>query len=99
VRGRSVILYDDLISTGTTLRRAATKCRDAGARHIFAAATHGLFIGDAPHVLAEARFEGVIVSDTVRSKIEEAGCWPKGVTILDTSALVSEAISLAHSGI
>ena len=39
VQGRAAILFDDLISTGTTLRRAAAKCREAGA-------TPGLCRGD-----------------------------------------------------
>jgi hypothetical protein len=45
VRDRAVIIFDDLISTGTTLQRAASRCREAGATRIFAAATHGLFMG------------------------------------------------------
>jgi ribose-phosphate pyrophosphokinase len=48
VRDRAVIIFDDLISTGTTLQRAARGCRQAGATRIFAAATHGLFMGQAP---------------------------------------------------
>lgn len=99
VRGRAVILYDDLISTGTTLCRAAVKCRDAGAARVYAAATHGVFIGEAKRVLDAAGFDGIVVGDTVRSAAEAAGSLPARVTILDTSPLVSEAIALVHSGI
>ncbi len=99
VGGRGVILYDDLISTGTTLRRAAAKCREAGAARIFAAATHGLFIGNAKTVLGAAGFNGIVTGDTVRSASEEDGSLPGHVTILDTSPLVAEAIAVAHSGI
>ena len=96
VSGRTVILYDDLISTGTTLCRAAAKCREAGASRVFAAATHGLFIGDAPGVLGSAGFDGIVVGDTVRSGAEIAGRLPENVTILDTSRLACEAIFRAH---
>jgi ribose-phosphate pyrophosphokinase len=99
VGGRAVILYDDLISTGTTLRRAAAKCREAGAARVFAAATHGLFISNAKAVLDAAGFDGVVVGDTVQSAAEEAGSLPAHATILDTSRLVAEAIAIAHSGI
>jgi phosphoribosylpyrophosphate synthetase len=33
VQDRAAILFDDLISTGTTLQRAALRCREAGALH------------------------------------------------------------------
>ena len=99
VADRAVILFDDLISSGTTLCRAAAKCREAGASRIFAAATHGLFIGGAPAVLGAAGFDGIVVGDTVRSEAENAGLLPESVTILDTSRLACEAIALAHSGL
>ena len=67
VRDRAVIIFDDLISTGTTLQRAASRCREAGATRIFAAATHGLFMGKASAVLADPLFESIAVADTVRS--------------------------------
>ncbi len=99
VSGRAVILYDDLISTGTTLCRAAAKCREAGASRVYAAATHGLFIGDAPGVLGSAGFDGIVVGDTVRSAAEIAGILPENVTILDTSRLACEAIARVHAGL
>jgi ribose-phosphate pyrophosphokinase len=99
VRGRVAILLDDLISTGTTLRRAAAKCRESGASRVFAAATHGLFIDDACSVLREAEFDGIVVGDTVRSAAEQAGLLPENVVVLDTSPLVCDAIALAHAGI
>jgi ribose-phosphate pyrophosphokinase len=99
VGGRAVILYDDLISTGTTLCRATAKCREAGASQVFAAATHGLFIGDALGVLAAAGFDGIVVGDTVHSGAEIVGILPENVTILDTSRLACEAIAMAHAGL
>jgi ribose-phosphate pyrophosphokinase len=99
VQGRAVILFDDLISTGTTLRRAAAKCRDAGASRIFAAATHGLFIGAAATVLDAAALDGIVVGDTVLRAEEAAGSLPRNLTVLDTSPLVCEAIALAHTGL
>jgi len=99
VGGRAVILFDDLISTGTTLCRAAAKCRDAGASQVFAAATHGLFIGEAPHMLGAAGFDGIVVGDTVRSEAENAGLLSENIALLDTSRLVGEAIARAHAGL
>jgi ribose-phosphate pyrophosphokinase len=47
VAGKCVVLYDDMIRTGSSLERAAEAYRDAGATRIAAIATHGLFPGDA----------------------------------------------------
>jgi ribose-phosphate pyrophosphokinase len=99
VADRSVILFDDLISTGTTLCRAAAKCRAAGARQVFAAATHGVFIGNAPDALAAAGFDGIVVGDTVTSEAELSGRLPETVTILETSRLAGEAVARIHSGL
>src|SRR6516165_3972936 len=98
VRDRAVIIFDDLISTGTTLQRAARSCRQAGATRIFAAATHGLFMGQAPTVLADPVFEGVAVTDTVRSVAAAEGRLSQTIVHLDSSKLVADAIIAAHSG-
>ena len=98
VQGRAVIILDDLISSGTTLQRAARSCRQAGAARIFAAATHGLFMGQAPVVLADPLFESVAVTDTVRSVAVVEGRLPKSIVHLDSARFVADAIIAAHSG-
>jgi ribose-phosphate pyrophosphokinase len=98
VDDRVVIILDDLISTGTTLQRAARICHNAGATRIFAAATHGLFMGQAPIVLADPVFEGLAVTDTVHSVAAAEGRLPKSVVQLDSTRLVADAIITAHSG-
>jgi phosphoribosylpyrophosphate synthetase len=47
VGGMTALIIDDLISSGTTLARAAAACKTLGAKRVFAAASHGLFIGAA----------------------------------------------------
>ena len=98
VRDRAVIIFDDLISSGITLQSAARSCRRAGATTIFAAATHGLFMGQAPTVLADPVFEGIAVTDTVYSVAAAEGRLPKSIVHLDSSRLVADAIIAAHSG-
>jgi len=93
-----VIIFDDLISTGTTLQRAARRCREAGATRIFAAATHGLFMGKAPSVLADPLFEGIAVADTVRSVAAVEQRLPGNIVHVDSSRLVADAIMVAHTG-
>ncbi|MBV8337929.1 MAG: ribose-phosphate pyrophosphokinase, partial [Alphaproteobacteria bacterium] len=98
VRDRAAILFDDLISTGTTLQRAAQRCREAGATRIFSAATQALFTRQAPAVLGDRLFEEIAVTDTVRSVAAAEGGLPNNIVQLDSSQLVADAIMVAHSG-
>jgi ribose-phosphate pyrophosphokinase len=65
VAGKTAVIVDDLIDTAGTLKAAAHAVRDAGARRVFAAATHGEFSGNAWKNLDEAGFEQVVVTDTI----------------------------------
>jgi ribose-phosphate pyrophosphokinase len=65
VRGKTAVLVDDIIDTAGTLKAAADAVIDAGARRVYAAATHGVFSGNAWENLAAANFEQVVVTDTI----------------------------------
>jgi len=65
VAGCDVVVVDDLVSTGTTLLRAAHAARDAGARSVHAVASHGLFTGDATSALADPVLASLLVTDSV----------------------------------
>ncbi|MCB9596129.1 MAG: ribose-phosphate pyrophosphokinase [Sandaracinaceae bacterium] len=65
VEGRTVVIYDDMIRTGGSLRKAALAYRDAGATRIFAIATHGVFPGDSyDRLMASGLFERIVVTDS-----------------------------------
>ncbi len=65
VKGKTAVLVDDIIGTAGTLKAAAQAVYDAGARRVYAAATHGNFSGNAWENLAGAGFEQVVVTDTI----------------------------------
>ena len=96
VVGRVVIIIDDLISSGTTLARAAAAC--GGARKIYAAASHGLFAQKAGEVLGASAIERLVVTDTVPPFRLAAGAARDKLTVLDTAPLFAEAIRRMHSG-
>jgi ribose-phosphate pyrophosphokinase len=70
VRDALVIIYDDMISTGGTIARAAAACAERGARVVHAAAAHALLAGDAVRALNAAPVDSLVVMNTV-SKLDE----------------------------
>jgi len=42
--GKNVLIVDDMICTGGTMKNAAVDLKNRGARKVFAAATHGIFV-------------------------------------------------------
>jgi ribose-phosphate pyrophosphokinase len=98
VEGRIALIIDDLISTGGTLARAARACRERGARQVFAAATHGVFVGAAEQTLADAALAGVVVTDSVPAfRLADDAARAK-LTVVDSAPLIAEAIRRLHEG-
>jgi ribose-phosphate pyrophosphokinase len=65
VRGRTVVILDDLIVSGTTIGRAARQCRERGAARVLAMATHGVFTPEASDALADPALVEIVVTDSV----------------------------------
>lgn len=87
-----VILIDDMISSGGTLARAAAACREAGARRIFAAATHGVFSSKSDQVLSESVIDRIIVTDSVPGCEKRIDAARSRVRVLPVAELLGAAI-------
>ncbi|MGZ5082509.1 MAG: ribose-phosphate diphosphokinase [Usitatibacter sp.] len=98
VAGSVAIIVDDLISAGHTVDRAARACLARGAARVIAAASHGVFAGEAAAVLAASPIERIVVTDTIaRSRIADAGLTSK-VERVSCAGLFAEAIARLNSG-
>jgi ribose-phosphate pyrophosphokinase len=65
VKGKNVVIYDDMIRTGGSLINAAQAYKDAGAQKISAITTHGIFPNNAMERLEKSGlFEHVVSTDT-----------------------------------
>jgi ribose-phosphate pyrophosphokinase len=93
VDGRVAVILDDLISTGGTLLRAANACRARGARRVFAAAAHGLFVGGAAALFASPDLDGLVIADTVPLPHALTRESRAKLTILNSTPLVADAIA------
>ena len=65
IDGRVALMFDDMISTAGSICGAAEMVKQAGAREIYVAATHGVLSGEAPERLAAAPINEVVLTDTI----------------------------------
>lgn len=68
VKNKSVLIVDDMISTGTTLLKAAVLLKKNGAKEIYCIAAHGLFVDNAKQKLKKSGIKKIIVSNTLPLK-------------------------------
>jgi ribose-phosphate pyrophosphokinase len=98
VKDRVAIIIDDLISSGTTLARAATSCQARGAKRVYAAASHGVFSSRAGQALSHPALEKVVITSAVPPFRLDAELVRRKLVVLDAAPLFAEAIRRIHSG-
>jgi ribose-phosphate pyrophosphokinase len=62
---KTVLMFDDMITTGGTVAEASKILMDRGARAVHIAATHGVFAGAAVERIAQSPISRIVVTDTV----------------------------------
>ncbi|NYZ76626.1 ribose-phosphate diphosphokinase [Candidatus Micrarchaeota archaeon] len=67
VRGRNVVIVDDIIGTGSTMLKAVEACRKLGASSISCGTSHGLFLNNSLKRLKRAGAKEVIASNSIKS--------------------------------
>jgi len=76
VKEKTVIIFDDIISTGGTIVGAAKILRELGAAHVYTACVHGLLIGDAEKRILDAGVEEIAATDSVPSHVSKVSLAP-----------------------
>jgi ribose-phosphate pyrophosphokinase len=95
VKGRDVILLDDMIDTAGSITQAVQALRQEGARRIVAGCTHAVLSGQAIERLERSEIEEVVVTNTIPLR-EDLAC-AKKVTVLSVAPLLGEAIRRIHT--
>ena len=92
VKGKDVVLVDDIIDTGGSIIMAGEMIMDHGANSVRAVCTHPLFSNNAIDRLNESVFSEIIITDTIPLAKES----PK-ITVLSTAKLFADVIHRVHA--
>lgn len=82
VKGRDVIILDDIISTGGTMAETITLLRSQGAHDVYTACVHPVLSNNAVLKLFRAGVKGIIATDTI----------DKGVSVVSAAPVIAKAI-------
>lgn len=95
VKDKTVLMFDDMISTGGTMAEAAKMVMARGARGVIASCTHPVLVGLAMERLAESPIRKIIVTDTIPCGTR---CKPIEHKLVELSVaeLLGEAIHRIH---
>lgn len=88
VKGQTVIIFDDIISTGGTIVGAAKILQELGAAKIFTACVHPVLVGDAEKRILDAGVEEIVGTDSVPSHVSKVSLAP----------LIAKALKAQKSG-
>jgi len=88
VKGKTAIIFDDIISTGGTIVAAANALHELGAARVYAACVHPLLVGEAERRIREAGVVEIVGTDSV----------PSGVSKVSLAPLICQALRELQSG-
>ena len=94
VKGRNIVMCDDIIATAGTICSAAKLVKDREAEKIYIGATHGIFAGQALERLKEAPVDEIVVTDTIPLTQQARDCGY--IKVLTVSSMLGEAIKRIH---
>jgi ribose-phosphate pyrophosphokinase len=94
VKGKRVIILDDMISSGQTIRVCAQSVVDHGGELWGVCATHGLFVGDARENLKG--LPRLVITDTIRPFRLDATEWDNRLFVIPTTMMFAQAIRRTH---
>ncbi|TBR22716.1 MAG: ribose-phosphate pyrophosphokinase [Candidatus Nitrosotenuis sp.] len=82
VKGRDLVLVDDMISTGGSIVKATEFLKKQKCRKVYVACTHALLIDNAEKKIRKAGISGIISTNTI----------PGNTSVVDVSGIIAKAI-------
>jgi ribose-phosphate pyrophosphokinase len=96
VKGKVVLMVDDMISTAGTMCEAAKMVMEQGAKDVIAAATHPVLVGLAMERISEAPISKVVVTDTIPTDGVRCNPIREKLVELSVAELLGEAMHRIH---
>ena len=96
VKGKTVVVVDDMIDTAGTLSGVGRTLKKSGARHILAAATHPVFSGRVIENLIGSPFTEIAVTNSIPISEEKRRELKNRLTILSIEDLLADAVLRIH---
>jgi ribose-phosphate pyrophosphokinase len=93
VKGKNIVLVDDLVSTASSICEASKALKNAGALKIYAAISHPVLSGPAIERIGASAIEEFVVTDSI--PIDEKKKISK-IKVLSVAPLLGEAIKRIH---
>lgn len=93
VKGKNIVIVDDLVATASSMCEAAGALKKAGALKIFAAVSHPILSGPAVERIKNSTIEEFIVSDSIPLAPEKKD---PVFRVLSVASLLGEAIRRIH---
>ncbi|MDW7662610.1 MAG: ribose-phosphate pyrophosphokinase [Bacillota bacterium] len=90
IKGKNVILIDDMIDTAGTIVNAAKALKDLGAKDVYACCTHGVFSGPAVERIQNSEIKELVVLDTINLSTDIRKL--ENITLLSVAPIFAEAI-------
>lgn len=96
VKGKTAIVFDDLVDTAGSLKEVTQKALELGAKEVVAMITHGVLAGPAIERIRESGIKRLYITDSIKHPV---GYLPDDlVTVLGVGELIGEAIWRNNTG-
>lgn len=95
VRGKDVIIVDDLVDTAGSMQEAVQLVKSCGARDVYLSFTHAVLSDPALHRLRRAPIKEIVTTDTIPIAADQR---LDNMTVLSVAPLLAEVIIRSHEG-
>ena len=94
VKGKSAIIFDDIIDTGTSITKIAAALEDQGAKEVYAACVHGVLSGNAIANLQNSPIGKLFITNSIALPESKKSCTK--IVQLSIAELLATAIRKIH---
>jgi len=94
VKGRTCLIIDDIIDTAGTLVKTVSALLEAGAKEVYACASHPVLSGPALDRISKSELKQLIVTNTI--PLSERGHQEPKIKVLTIAGLIGRAIQSIH---